>query len=383
MTTGSAGPTRSTTSVQARRLARWRLRSQRLSGAGWSTPADVVAGLLAVQAETPAQAGWALATRCGGPGSFADAAAVAEAQADGRILRTHVLRPTWHFVTPDDLGWLVETTRPGAVRPVRQQLERAGLADRYAALADAVCEAVAAAPLTRSEVHDRLAAAGHDLTRPDLMHLMGHAELDLLVCSGPPRDGEHTYALVDQRAPQRRRLDREEALGELALRYFTGHGPATERDLAYWATLGLRDVRAGIAAAGDRVRRFEHDGSTYFHVGEPPADADLDETAEPAGHLLQIFDEIYRGYQHSRGLLDLAGLVAPGRETSTGLAVVDAQQVGHVKRTLSADTVTFDVRPLRALSRTQQVALERAATRYAEHLALAPRLLIDGAAEGV
>jgi hypothetical protein len=109
--------------------------------------------------------------------------------------------------------------------------------------------------------------------------------------------------------------------GELALRYFTGHGPATERDLAYWATLTLTDVRAGLAQVRDRLDSFQHDGRTFWHA---PGDAPRG-TAEPAGHLLQILDETYRGYQDSRWLLDAAGDVPRTRETATGMALVDAQ----------------------------------------------------------
>jgi hypothetical protein len=100
-----------------------------------------------------------------------------------------------------------------------------------------------------------------------LMILLAHAELDGLICSGGIVDGERTYALMGERVPTLRRLGRTEALAELALRYFTGHGPATERDLAYWATLTLTDVRAGLQQVRDRLDSFQHDGRTS---GTPP-----------------------------------------------------------------------------------------------------------------
>jgi hypothetical protein len=106
-----------------------------------------------------------------------------------------------------------------------------------------------------------------------LMILLAHAELDGLVCSGRVAGGEHTYALMDECAPTPRRLGRTEALAELTLRYFTGHGPATERDLAYWATLTLTDVRAGLQQVRDRLGSFQHDGRTFWHPPErPPVD---------------------------------------------------------------------------------------------------------------
>lgn len=125
--------------------------------------------------------------------------------------------------------------------------------------------------------------------------MLTHAEFGGLICSGArDESGSHTHALVSERIPDPRRLDREEALAEIALRYFTGHGPATQRDLAYWATLTVTEVRAGLAAVGDRLESFEHEGITYWHA-EPPAVGEAH--PDPRGHLLLILDEYYRGYQ--------------------------------------------------------------------------------------
>src|SRR5690606_21428436 len=147
--------------------------------------------------------------------------------------------------------------------------------------------------LTRGQLAEELRERGVPADGQMLMILLAHIELDGLICSGGVAGGEHTYALMSERVPAPRRLSRTEALAELALRYFTGHGPATERDLAYWATLTLTDVRAGLREVRDRLDSFEHDGRIYWHApGEPP-----EGPQEPAGHLLQLLDEIYRGYQ--------------------------------------------------------------------------------------
>ncbi len=132
------------------------------------------------------------------------------------------------------------------------------------------------------------------------MILLAHTELGGLICSGRIAGGEHTYALMSERALAPRRLGRSDALAQLALRYFTGHGPATERDLAYWATLSLTDVRAGLAQVLDRLGSFQHDGRIFWHaLGDGPGGPQ-----QPTAHLLQILDETYRGYQDSRLVLD-------------------------------------------------------------------------------
>ena len=202
--------------------------------------------------------------------------------------------------------------------------------------------------------------------------LLAHAELDGLICSGGTIGGEHTYALMSERVPTPRRLDRTEALAELALRYFTGHGPATERDLAYWATLTLTDVRAGLQQVRDRLDSFQHDGRTFWHApGDAPSGPQ-----QPAAHLLQILDETYRGYQDSRWVLDTAGDVPRTRETATGMALVDAQLLAAMRRTIAHDHVQFDLRPYRALTPPETGALDQAANRYGDYLRLTAQLTL-------
>jgi hypothetical protein len=171
---------------------------------------------------------------------------------------------------------------------------------------------------------------------------------------------------MSDRVPAPRRLDREVALAELALRYFTGHGPATERDLAYWATLTLTDVRAGLAQVRDQLESFDHEGRTMWHApGQAPSQA-----TNPAGHLLQILDELYRGYQDSRWVLDAAGHVPRTREATAGMALVDAQVVASMRRTIAGDAVAFELQPYRPLMAADVAALEDAAKRYGDYLQL-------------
>jgi len=354
-----------------RDLARRRLHSQRLTAPS-GTAEEVVRALGAVQAENASQSAWAVATRTGSP-TRGD---LAGALADGRVLRLHVLRSTWHYVHAEDALWLQELTRPRVMPIFEQQLQP--IADRVDALGDVVQRLLAESPdRTRPEVAAALAERGDELTGQQLMLLLGRLEVLGLVCSGAPRDGEHTYALLADRVPDPRRLDRDEALAELALRYFTSHGPATARDLAYWATLTVTDVRRGIAALEDRLDSFDHDGRTYWHAADAPASVDPAD-AEPAGHLLQVLDEMYRGYQDSRWVLDADGVVPRGRETAIGMALVDGQLVAAMKRTLTASSVRFAVQPYRRLAPREVDAVEQAAVRYGAFLGLEARVDFDG-----
>ena len=272
---------------------------------------------------------------------------------------------------------MLDLTGPRIRRVTGQQLrDTHGLDERSIDHAvTAVMNALASrGQLTRAQLADELRERGVQGSGQMLMILLAHAELDGLICSGRIAGGEHSYALMDERVPVSRRPGRTEALAELALRYFTGHGPATERDLAYWATLTLTDVRAGLQQVRDRLGSFQHDGRTFWHApGDAPGGPQ-----EPAAHLLQILDETYRGYQESRWVLDAAGHVPRTRESAVGMALVNAQLLAAMRRTIAHDHVQFHLRPYRALTSLEIEALDQAARRYGEYLRLAaPQLQVN------
>jgi hypothetical protein len=351
-----------------RAIARWRLQSLRLAGRSYASATAAVQGLLAVQAENHAQASWAVADRTTGV-SEAEFAALFDG---GAILRTHVLRPTWHFVDPADVRWLADITAPRLRRLISAQHVELGLDQAVIEAATGVIADTLAGGkhATRAQLAERLTAEGLPSSGRQLAMIMLHVELSALVCSGVRQGREHTYALLEERAPGSRQLDDDEALAELALRYFSGHGPATERDLAYWATLTLTDVRTALAAVADQLQHLEHDGRTYWFCHAPPAE----DVLEPRGHLLQILDEYYRGYQDSRYVLDADGLLTKGREPSIGMALVDGQMVGAMRRKVGSSRVRLEVSLLRELRPDERIALEDAAGRYGEFLGLEPVL---------
>ena len=349
-------------------LARWRLRTQRLVGEGRPDAESVVRELLCVQAENQAQSAWAVAGRTVTP----DAADLDAALADGRVLRTHVIRPTWHYVTPDDLAWLLDLTAPRVRATFADQLVRLHGLDpaRITLLGDLVADGLRGGRhLTRPEVAGLLADDGHELSGMALMHLLGDLEQQQLLCSGAPRGATHTYALLEERIPRPRRLDREQALAELAMRYVAGHGPATVRDLAYWATLTPADARAAFEAVADRLATFDHGGRTFWHLpGEEPPSG----PGEPRAHLLQVLDEMYRGFQDSRMVIDATGAVPRGREIAIGMVLHDGQLVASMKRSTTARAVTFELGRYPSWTARMARDVEAAAAAYGEFLGLEP-----------
>lgn len=351
------------TSLSRAEAMRWRLHSLRLADPPRTGPAAVVEHLLAVQGEQVVPTTWALGTRCGAVREEVEAAL------DHDVLRTHLMRPTWHLARPDDVGWLQALGRDRLQPVYTRQLDAAGLGpDLRARLVGLVEQAlVGGEHLVRSEVADALAAAGHPVTGQPLGVLMAYAETVGEVCSGVPRGDkrEHTYALLDERAPTRRRLERSEALIELARRYVRSHGPVTDRDLAYWATLTLTDARAGLEGAG--LHRVDVEGRPFWADGEPRTSDPV-----PRAHVLHLFDEVYRGVQDSRDLLDGDGLAVAGRETSLGLLLLDGALVGSVARSVTARCLRLEVTPWRRLRRDERDAVDEAAARYAAFLGREP-----------
>ena len=216
---------------------RRRVREQRLTGEPFDSPAAVVGFLGAMQAQEFAEAKWSISERAGG---------LTETEVDdafdrGEILRTHVLRPTWHFVTPADIRWLLALSAPRVHAGNRSRYRDLGLGEDVLARSHEVIaqELADGDPRTRRELGATLAAAGVDTEGQRLAHTMMHAELEQLVVSGPRRGKQHTYLLFEQRVPPATGPAGDEALVELALRFFRSHGPATVRDFCWWSGLRL------------------------------------------------------------------------------------------------------------------------------------------------
>ncbi len=247
-------------------LAR-RLKNQRLSQTSFRKPEDVVAWLGAVQAQEYPGARWALGLRAKG---LTDAA-VERAFDDGRILRTHVMRPTWHFVTPADIRWLLALTSPrvhAASAYIYRQtgLDPAGLKRSRVIFERALRDRV---HLTRAELGAALARGGLVAAGLRLASFVMHAELEGVICSGPRRGKQFTYALLDERAPGARTLDRDQSLAEIVRRFFTSHGPATVRDFVWWSGLTVRDAQAGIEMVKPPLARHVNgERSVLFRRGE-------------------------------------------------------------------------------------------------------------------
>jgi Winged helix DNA-binding domain len=354
---------RSGNDAVARSVLSRRLRNQGLHPPPFTKAVEVVAWHGAVQAQDYAAAKWGLGLRAP---ALRDAA-VDEALARGAILRTHVMRPTWHFVLPRDIRWMLALTADrvrAAMNSYDRKLELDGrvFARSNAALERALGGGVHA---TREELAEVLGRAGIRAKGQRLGHLMMQAEIDQVVCSGPRRGRKFTYALLAERAPRAKVLPREEALQELALRYFRSHGPATLRDYVWWSGLRVNDARAGIALARPALDHEVVHGLTYWSAPSKPARA----SAATGAHLLPVYDEYLVAYKDRDLVVDHSRPVVPERQFDYSHSLVmDGRLVGTWRRALNRDSVLVAVESFKPLASTERAKVEAAAERLAKFL---------------
>lgn len=315
------------TEVDPATVARWRLRNLLLSGSSAPDPVTALRRLAVVQGQDWLPAQWSLAQRSARPVTETDLVAAFDR---GEILRTHVLRPTWHLVTPESIRWLLTATAERVHRLSGYEYRQHGVDEEVAGRARDVLETVLPGrSLTRTEVAGALARAGIEASGVRLAALLMWAELHQVVCSGPVRGRQQTYALVAERAAPDPGLTVEEARARLARVYFATRGPATVRDLARWASLTIAQARQ--AAAECDLEEVEVDGRALLVTrgDEPPPP-----TGGTEVHLIQTLDEIAMSYSDSRDL------TTQGRDWTTGPPtgffhgiLVDGLLAGHWRYT--------------------------------------------------
>jgi hypothetical protein len=341
-------------------IARQRFHNQRLTSERLATATDVVAWMGAMQAQDFMGALWAVGSRMGAAGE----ADVEAAFASGAILRTHIMRPTWHFVAPADIRWLQMLTAPRVhainTTYLRQLELDPPLVTRCIDLMVKVLEG--GKQLTRAELGAALAQGGIEMDSFRLGFVISVAELDAILVSGGRRGKQFTYALLDERAPQGVTLTRDEALAELTLRYLRSHGWATERDFAWWSGLTLSDVRAGIELVRTQLVSETVEGQTYWMTADAPRVGD----AATGLHLLMGFDEYLIGYTDRSAALreEHYSAWAGNNAVFSATIVDDGQVIGTWKRTLKSKTVHVEVSPFAPLTAEQQAAF---AARIADY----------------
>jgi hypothetical protein len=321
--------------------------------------------LLAVQSQDYPNAKWAVAQRLAG----ATEADLDRAFDAGELVRTHVLRPTWHFVAPEDLRWLVALTGTRIRQASTSQYRAAdidqGLLSRSRAVIERALEGGVA--LTRVELGTRLAATGIVAAGARLAYLVGDAELDAVVCSGPRHGRHQTYALVEEWVPPARPRARDEALAELGRRYVEGHGPAQVADLSWWSGLTIADARVALESATPPLVREKVDDRVLWASQERIA---VPRSLSPSVHLIPNYDELLVAFRDRSDAMDQL-LPASARVAQVILAHVlvrDGLVVGGYRRREEGATSRLELDPLVPLSDDERAGFRAAIERFSAFL---------------
>jgi len=351
-------------SLSHRELIARRLSGVRLLSPRATTAADVVRELGAVQAQDFHGAKWAIAQRgCG----LTDASIDREFD-KGALIRTHVLRPTWHFVAPEDARWMLALTGARIARTMGHYNDVFELdAKVFRRSNDAMAAALAGGKfLTRTELSAAIEGAGVPVTSTmKLTRLVMMAELDAVICSGPRRGKQLTYALFDERVPSTPPLERDEALLTLILRYFSTRGPATLHDFAWWSGLTVGDATRGVQMADKELTRASCDGVDHWFVDAPVRRAPV------SAMLLPNYDEYFIGYKDRGAVGHRVGhskAVIGGDGGVSHVAFLNGELVGRWKRVTQPGNVVVDLTLECRLTAAERARLLAAARRFAAFL---------------
>lgn len=334
-----------------------RLTTQHVIAPAFTKPREIVSHLVAMQAQEFAMAKWAIGLRVNGV-SNAD---VERAFNEGKILRTHLMRPTWHFVSPKDIRWLVELTAPQIWKVMSSYDKKLGLTSSVIRKAiDALGAALEGGKqLVRPEIRAELAKKKLPLEENRLSHMLMHAELACVIASGRREGKQFTYAHFDDRAPKARSLDRDDALAELSRRYFATRGPATIQDFMWWSGLSAVDARAGVASLPKHFVREKIGRKEYIF-----SDAVIfDPKQQLSTFLLPDYDEYGISYKDRDALnpREHKGPVRNGISIFNHLVIVDGIMAGTWTRDAAAKVKVTLLHPL---NKRQQRSLQKAVDRY-------------------
>jgi Winged helix DNA-binding domain len=355
------------TEVSARELLRLREFTQRISPAATGTVGDTVRHLLAVQAQDFPNALWAIGLRTEG----ATRSTVLASLQRGEVVRTLPMRGTLHFVAAEDLRWMLALSSERTLQSAKTRFEALGLDSATLERAATVAATeLAGGAMNRDEFMKVLTRNGISNEGQRGYHIIFYLSQRSLVCWGPPSGTQQALVLVDDWIPAQTLPAREVALAEFALRYFEGHGPATERDFAWWTKLTLADVRTAMAACGGSLSELTLGGTSYW-IATSELEAAVGSTPTPGAHALPGFDEYLLGYQDR--LLPLAAehsqRIVPGNN-GIFLPTITARGrvVGTWRRAAKSKTAEVIPEHFEAAAAADHARFARAAKAYARFM---------------
>ncbi len=351
-----------------------RLASQRLIQNKFSTIEEVVGWLGAMQAQDYPGALWSIALRLKNSKKENE---LEKAYLDGKIIRTHIMRPTWHFVLPQDIRWMLKLTSPRVQKFCNNYYKKTGLTDAVFKKSNNIMQKILKNNnyMTRSEIAKELRVAKIDTgDTVKLSFIMMNAELEGLICSGGKKGKQFTYALLEERVPQFSEISREEALAKLTLKFFESHGPAQIKDFTWWSGLTAVDAKLGIERNEGKVVSEVVGGKVYYGSIEAWKRGSIQKGS--VAFLLPPYDEYTVAFK------DRSDILESGNEkvlfTGVGFwssMVLGGKVVGMWRRALGKGKVNIEFAPVRKLSKIEQELFKVEAERYGKFLNIEPAII--------
>lgn len=348
-----------------------RLANQHLIGAKLEKPADVVKWLVAVQAQDYLGSLWALGLRM----QDAVEADIERALAEKEIIRTWPMRGTLHFVAAADIKWMLELLTPRIVRGNARRIQaQFGLDEAIFTESKKILAAAlqGGRQIRRDKLYQILEAQKIATADGRGLHILSRLAQDGHICFGAREGKQQTFALLDEWAPKAKKLKRDEALAELASRYFTGHGPATVMDFAWWSGLAAGEARTAVEMVQSQFEQETIEGQRYLFTSP----STVKKTKAPTSFLLPAYDEYLVAYRDRRAALspEFNRLANSGNGIFYPTIVIDSQVVGTWKRTITKDKLEIALSPFTKIDDGDHRAIAAAAERYGRFLGLTVRV---------
>lgn len=349
--------------MKQNQIATFRLFTQHISHQHLTTLKDLMCYMGAMQAQDFAMTRWATGLRLPG---LTDQQFLQEYN-KGNIIRTHLLRPTWHLVSAEDIHWMLDLTAPQIKTFMRSNNKLLGLtSDILLKSQKLLIKALRDHHhLTREKLIPLYQKANIPINENRLSHLLMDAELDGHICSGRIKHNKLTYALMPERVPNKKIHPREEALALLANRYFKSHAPATLKDFTWWSGLGIKDARSALEMIKPQLISASILNETYYFP-----DIKLPTSKKKSVSLLPSFDEYLISYKdraaalhadHHRKLISINGIFWP-------CILLNGQVIGSWKRTMKGGHVSIDASLFTNQESSIKKLIESQATKYRKFL---------------
>jgi hypothetical protein len=318
----------------------------------------------AMQAQDYIMAKWAIGLRLTEPSEKL----VEEAIDKGEILRTHVMRPTWHFVSPEDIYWMTRLTASKIKTSLKARHKQLEITESILKKTRAIIEKEMAdgISLSRIELAEKFNDKRIKTDENRLSHILFCAEFDELICSGPIRGGRPTYSLLSFRVPVKKDLSKEESIAELAKRYFTSHAPATIQDFAWWSNMSLTEIRRAVDSIKDDFITETTETGQYLL----PRSFSWNRDGKNSVYLLPAFDEFLISYRdrssslaliHNKKTISTNGIFYP-------IVVVNGQVSGRWQRTVNKNKLIITINSFENPTKSLRNKIEKKAAEYAKFL---------------